>query len=122
VGSNRPFAGDFYLPLEDNSPEVQRGSKKKKNSTPSKKKTVQIRPKKTSMVKLNLDVVDSDEEFELPKSAPPNVREGLRLLAESRRAEKARLEMEQQKEAAKLKSRSEEKQKVEAEAKRKRKR
>ncbi|KFK22242.1 hypothetical protein AALP_AAs68913U000100, partial [Arabis alpina] len=91
------------------------------------------------MVKLNLDVVDSDEEFELPKSAPPNVREGLRpekapithgrgkglmggLLAESRRAEEARLEMEQQKDAAKLKSRAEEKQKVEAEAKRKRKR
>ncbi|KFK28652.1 hypothetical protein AALP_AA7G027500 [Arabis alpina] len=71
--------GDFYLPLEDNSPEVQRGSsQRKKSSTPSKKKTVQSRPKKTSMVKLNLDVVDSDEEFEAPKTAPPTVREGLR--------------------------------------------
>ncbi|KFK32361.1 hypothetical protein AALP_AA6G231500 [Arabis alpina] len=135
--------GDFYFPLEDNSPEVQRGSNKKtgstqrkKSSTPSKKRTVQIRPKKTSMVKLNLDVVDSDEEFELPKAAPPTVREGLRpekapithgrgkglmggLLAESRRAEEARLEREQQKEAAKRKSRAEEKKKVEAEAKKK---
>ncbi|KFK37432.1 hypothetical protein AALP_AA4G256300 [Arabis alpina] len=135
--------GDFYLPLEDNSPEVWRGSNKKtgssqrkKSSTPSKKRTVQIRPKKTSMVKLNLDVVDSDEEFELPKAAPPTVREGLRpekapithgrgkrlmggLLAESRRAEEARLEREQQKEAAKRKSRGEEKKKVEAEAKKK---
>ncbi|KFK26622.1 hypothetical protein AALP_AA8G272800 [Arabis alpina] len=80
----------------------------------------QIRPKKTSMVKLNLDVVDSDEEFELPKAAPPTVREGLRpekapitngwgkglmggLLAESRRAEEARLERERLKEAAKRK-------------------
>ncbi|KFK35164.1 hypothetical protein AALP_AA5G247900 [Arabis alpina] len=127
--------GDFYLPLEDNSPKVQRGSNKKtvssqrkKSSTPSKKKTVQIRPKKTSMVKLNLDVVDSDEEFELPKAALPTVREGLRpdkapithgrgkglmggLLAESRRAEEARLEREQQKEAAKRKSRAEAKKK-----------
>ncbi|KFK43904.1 hypothetical protein AALP_AA1G189100 [Arabis alpina] len=135
--------GDFYLPLEDNSPEVQRGSNKKtgssqrkKSSTPSKKRTVQIRPKKTSMVRLNLDVVYSDEEFELPKAAPPTVREGLRpekapithgrgkglmggLLVESRRAEEARLEREQQKEAAKRKSRAEEKKKVEAEAKKK---
>ncbi|KFK22612.1 hypothetical protein AALP_AAs44609U000100, partial [Arabis alpina] len=135
--------GDFYLPLGDNSPEVQRGLNKKtgssqrpKSSTPSKKRTVQIRPKKTSMVKLNLDVVDSDEEFETPKTAPPPVREGLRpekapithgrgkgliggLLAESRRAEEARLERDRQKEAAKRKSRAEEKKRVEAEAKKK---
>ncbi|KFK44495.1 hypothetical protein AALP_AA1G264600 [Arabis alpina] len=78
--------GDFYLPLEDNSPDAQQGSNKKtsssqrkKSSTPSKKKTstVQTRPKKSSMVKLNLDVVDSDEEFELPTVDPPTVREGL---------------------------------------------
>ncbi|KFK22418.1 hypothetical protein AALP_AAs74289U000100, partial [Arabis alpina] len=143
IGSNRPFAGDFYLPLEDNSPEVERGSNKKvgssqrkKSSTPLKKKIVQPRSKKASMVKLNLDVVDSDEEFELPKAAPPT---GLRpekapithgrgkglmggLLAESRRAEEARLEREQQKEAAKRKLRAEEKKKAEAEAKRKKKR
>ncbi|KFK29117.1 hypothetical protein AALP_AA7G091100 [Arabis alpina] len=133
--------GDFYLPLEDNSPEAQQGSNKKtsssqrkKSSTPSKKKTVQTRLKKTSMVKLNLDVVDSDEEFELPKADPPTVREGLRpekapithgrgkglmggLLAESRRAEEVRLERERQKEVAKRKSRAEEKKGVEAEAK-----
>ncbi|KFK41304.1 hypothetical protein AALP_AA2G113000 [Arabis alpina] len=64
------------------------------------------------MVKLNLDVVDSDEEFELPKVAPVIERESLRpekapivhgrgkgmmtagLLADSRRAEAARLERE----------------------------
>ncbi|KFK24162.1 hypothetical protein AALP_AAs73060U000100, partial [Arabis alpina] len=44
------------------------------------------------------------------------------LLAESRRAEEARLEREQQKEAAKRKLRAEEKKKAEAEAKRKKKR
>ncbi|KFK23469.1 hypothetical protein AALP_AAs68695U000100 [Arabis alpina] len=88
------------------------------------------------MVKLNLDVVDSDEEFELPRVDPPVVREGLRpekapithgrgkwlmggLLAESRRAEEARLERERQKEVAKRKSRAEEKKAVEAETKKK---
>ncbi|KFK43674.1 hypothetical protein AALP_AA1G158300 [Arabis alpina] len=135
--------GDFYLPLEDNSPEAQQGSNKKTSSsqrkkslTPSKKKTVQTRPKKSSMVKLNLDVVDSDEEFELPRVDPPIVREGLRpekapitygrgkglmgeLLAESRRAEEAQLERERQIEVAKRKSRAEEKKGVEAEAKKK---
>ncbi|KFK36132.1 hypothetical protein AALP_AA4G081700 [Arabis alpina] len=135
--------GDFYLLLEDNSPKAQQDSNKKagssqrkKSSTPSKKKTVQTRPKKTSMVKLNLDVVDSDEEFELPKAAPPTVREGLRpekapithgrgkglmggLLAESRRAEEARLERERHKEVAKRKSRAEEKKAAEAETKKK---
>ncbi|KFK39019.1 hypothetical protein AALP_AA3G190000 [Arabis alpina] len=137
--------GDFYLPLEDNSPNAQQGSNKKtsssqrkKSSTPSKKKTatVQTRPKNSSMVKLNLDVVDSDEEFELPRVDPPTVREGLRpekalithgrnkglmggLLEESRRAEEARLERERQKEVAKRKSRAEEKKGVKAEAKKK---
>ncbi|KFK39580.1 hypothetical protein AALP_AA3G262700 [Arabis alpina] len=134
--------GDFYLPLEDNSPDAQQGSNKKTSSsqrkkslTPSKKKTatVQTRPEKSSMVKLNLDVVDSDEEFELPRTDLPIVREGLRpekslithgrgkglmggLLAESRRAEEARLERERQKEVAKRKSRAEEKKRMEAEA------
>ncbi|KFK31495.1 hypothetical protein AALP_AA6G119800 [Arabis alpina] len=108
--------GDFYLPLEDNSPEAQQdsnrkagSSQRKKSSTPSKKKTVQTRPKKTSMVKLNLDVVDSDEEFELPKAAPPT----------SRRAEEARLERKRHKEVAKRKSRAEEKKAAEAETKKK---
>ncbi|KFK22297.1 hypothetical protein AALP_AAs65438U000200 [Arabis alpina] len=136
---------DFYLPLEDNSSDAQPGSnkktsssRKKKGSTPAKKKTttVQARPKKSSMVKLNLDVVDSDEEFELPRVDPPIVREGLRhekapithgrgkglmgeLLAESRQAEEARLEKEKQKEEAKRKSRDEEKKGVETEARKK---
>ncbi|KFK31595.1 hypothetical protein AALP_AA6G133100 [Arabis alpina] len=106
-------------------------------STAKKKTTaVQTRPKKSSMVKLNLDVVDSDEEFELPRVDPPIVREGLRpekapithgrgkglmggLLAESRRAEEARLERERQKEEAKQKSRDEEKKGVETEARKK---
>ncbi|KFK41780.1 hypothetical protein AALP_AA2G171200 [Arabis alpina] len=85
------------------------------------------------MVKLNLDVVDSDEEFELPRTVLPIVREGLRpekapithgrgkglmggLLAESRRAEEVRLERERQKKVAKRKSRAEEKKRMEAEA------
>ncbi|KFK23324.1 hypothetical protein AALP_AAs74635U001400 [Arabis alpina] len=63
------------------------------------------------MVKLNLDVVDSDEELELPKAALPPEREGLRpdktpiahgqskgmmggLIADSHQAEEARLEKE----------------------------
>ncbi|KFK32303.1 hypothetical protein AALP_AA6G224900 [Arabis alpina] len=113
-------SGDFYIPLNDNSPDPPSGSnkkkdttRKKKGSTPVKKKAelAQIRPRKTPMVKLNLDVVDSDEELELPKAAPVAEREGFRpekapmthgrgkgmmggLLADSCRAEAARLERE----------------------------
>ncbi|KFK40882.1 hypothetical protein AALP_AA2G054600 [Arabis alpina] len=138
-------SGDFYLPLEDNSPDIPQSSNKKsssnrkqKGSTPAKRKNVpaQSRPKKSSMVKLNLDVVDSDEECELPRVDPLAQREGLRsdktpithgrdkglmggLLAESRRGEEARLEKERWKEDAKRKSRDEEKKKkAEDEAKR----
>ncbi|KFK23595.1 hypothetical protein AALP_AAs41929U000300 [Arabis alpina] len=144
---NNSHICDFYLPLEDNSHDIlpdsnkkTGSSQKKKGSTPAKKKTmhVQTRPKKSSMVKLNLDVVDMDEEFEPSRVDSPAKREGLRpekapithgrgkglmegLLAKSPRVEEARLEKDRQKEEAKRKLKDEErKKKVEADAKRKR--
>ncbi|KFK29214.1 hypothetical protein AALP_AA7G104100 [Arabis alpina] len=135
-------SGDFYIPLEDNSSDLppdsnkkNSSSQKRKSSTPAKKKTkpAQTRPKESPMVKLNLDVVDSDEELELPRADRPAEREGLRpekapitlgrgkgmmggLLSDSRRAEEARLEKERQKEESRRKLRDEEKKKKAEEA------
>ncbi|KFK23137.1 hypothetical protein AALP_AAs65178U000600 [Arabis alpina] len=143
---NKSHIRNFYLPLEHNSPDIPldsnkktSSSQKKKGSTRAKKKAtpVQTRSKKSSKVKLNLDVVDLDVELELPRADPPAKREGLRLekapiahgrgkgmmgglLAQSRRAEEARLERERQKEEARRKLKDEErKKKAEADAKRK---
>ncbi|KFK32430.1 hypothetical protein AALP_AA6G240800 [Arabis alpina] len=79
-------SGDVYTPLEDNSPEPPSGSnkkkdtsRKKKSSTPAKKKAEPARTqlRKAPMVKLNIDVVDFDEELKLSKAAPVAEREGL---------------------------------------------
>ncbi|KFK31037.1 hypothetical protein AALP_AA6G059700 [Arabis alpina] len=115
VGTQQP--GDFCVPLEDNSPEPPSASNKKKDTSRAKKKNklAQTQLWKDPMVKLNLDVVDFDEELKLPKAAVPAEREGLRpekvpiahgrgkgmmggLLSDSCRAKEARLEKERQKE------------------------
>ncbi|KFK41081.1 hypothetical protein AALP_AA2G083000 [Arabis alpina] len=143
----RVFVSDFYIPLEDHSPEPPSDSNKKKDSshkkkdlTPLKKKSEPVRSqaREAPVVKFNLDVVDSDEELELPEAAPVVETEGLRpekapinhgrgkgtmtggLFADSRRAEAARLEREKQKEALRRTQKEEEKRKKgEAEAKKK---
>ncbi|KFK24081.1 hypothetical protein AALP_AAs65758U000100 [Arabis alpina] len=118
--SHRIERSNFYVPLEDNSPDLPSGSNKKKDTSRKRK-------------------VDSDEELELPKMAPAARREGLRpekapiahgrgkrtmtgggLLADSHRAEAAQLEREKRKEALRRTQKEEERKKKEdAEAKKK---
>ncbi|KFK23362.1 hypothetical protein AALP_AAs55414U000100 [Arabis alpina] len=107
---------------KDNS-HIRHSSRKKKISTSLKKKSEPVRTqlRRAPMVKLKLNVVDSDEELELPEAAPVVEREVLRpkkapvthgpgkgmmtggLLANSRRAEAARLEREKLREEEKKK-------------------